>query len=139
MANRMKMAKTLCVLELHRQGWSFRRIARELGVHRETVAAHVRRAGSEAKPAKALTGSDPPESGVSEAPRSPNPATPGEVPIGVPGAGADADGPPEGLGRDLHTAGPGGQGLGGGAACGRCNGRGCGRFRCGGRASARGG
>lgn len=119
MANRLKMAKALCVLELHRQGWSFRRIARELGVHRETVAAHVRRAAAaEAKPAKAPTGSDPPGTGLATWPRGSRPATslagcapdPDRDPaadVHIDG-GPDPGGSPEGLGRDLHTAGPAG-------------------------------
>ena len=38
MANRLKMAKVHSIQTLHARGWSQRRIARELGVHRETVA-----------------------------------------------------------------------------------------------------
>jgi hypothetical protein len=41
MANRLKMAKVNSVLRLHAQGWSYRRIAAELGIHRETVARYV--------------------------------------------------------------------------------------------------
>jgi len=74
MANQLKVAKVLSIQALHAQGWSQRRIARELGVHRETVARHLneasRRAGSrfgraeastkpdDPKPAKAPTGSE---------------------------------------------------------------------------------
>ena len=42
MANRLKMAKVHSIQTLHARGWSQRRIARELGVHRETVARYVR-------------------------------------------------------------------------------------------------
>jgi transposase len=73
MANRLKLAKSLSVLELHRLGWSFRRIGRELGVHRETVAAHVRRATSGSPdPAKAPTGSGPPGIGLAAEPAGSN-------------------------------------------------------------------
>jgi transposase len=41
MANQLKMASIQAILLLHKRGWSFRRIARELGVHRETVARYV--------------------------------------------------------------------------------------------------
>lgn len=41
MANRLKMAKIQAILTLHQRGWSYRRIAAELGIHRETVARHV--------------------------------------------------------------------------------------------------
>jgi transposase len=42
MANRLKMAKIQSILSLHAQGWSRRRIARELGIDRETVSRYVR-------------------------------------------------------------------------------------------------
>jgi transposase len=41
MANRLKMAKVHSIQTLHARGWSQRRIARALGVHRETVARYV--------------------------------------------------------------------------------------------------
>jgi transposase len=54
MANRLNMAMADTVLQLLQRGWSHRRIARELGIHRETVA----RLAQEAKPAKAPLGAD---------------------------------------------------------------------------------
>jgi len=58
MANQLEMAKVNVILNLRQRGWSFRKIARELGVHRETVARYVRRQQADAaKPAKAPTGS----------------------------------------------------------------------------------
>jgi transposase len=51
------------ILSLHQRGWSQRRIARELGIDRETVARHLRVAAESAKPAiaplGAATGADP--------------------------------------------------------------------------------
>ena len=44
------------ILILAGNGWSHRRIARELDIHRETVGRHLRLAGS--KPANVLTGSE---------------------------------------------------------------------------------
>jgi transposase len=41
MANALKMAKVHSIQTLRARGWSRRRIARELGVHRETVARYV--------------------------------------------------------------------------------------------------
>jgi transposase len=41
MANRLKMATVQSILSLHTQGWSRRRIARELGIDRETVSRYV--------------------------------------------------------------------------------------------------
>jgi transposase len=65
MANRLNMALVQSILTLHQHGWSRRRIARELGVHRETVGRYVGGAGA-AKPAdNAPTGSDVQE-GVEE-------------------------------------------------------------------------
>ena len=41
MANHIKVATAQSILTLRQQGWSYRRIARTLGIHRETVARHV--------------------------------------------------------------------------------------------------
>lgn len=49
MANRLKVAKAASTHDLHAQGWSQRRIARELGVSRGAVARHLRTAANEAK------------------------------------------------------------------------------------------
>ena len=58
MSNLLKMADMQAILALHGLGWSNRRIARELDIHRETVGDYVREAGS--KPASAPTGSSSP-------------------------------------------------------------------------------
>ncbi|MFH1220393.1 MAG: IS21 family transposase [Candidatus Eisenbacteria bacterium] len=58
MANGLKMAVIHAIEELLKRGWSHRRIARELGVHRETVARYERLRGS--KPAISTPGSGPP-------------------------------------------------------------------------------
>jgi transposase len=50
MANQLKMALVQSILTLHQHGWSRRRIARELGVHRETVGRYVNGA-TRSKPA----------------------------------------------------------------------------------------
>lgn len=55
MSNQLKMPNIQSILALRQQGWSFTRIARELGVHRETVARYVR---LHSKPAEAPPGSD---------------------------------------------------------------------------------
>jgi transposase len=57
MANRLKMALVESILILHGQGWSQRRIARGLGVNRETVQGHLRAAAEASKPANAPIGS----------------------------------------------------------------------------------
>ena len=59
MANNLKMAIKHAIIGLLEKGWSYRRIARELGVHRETVARYDslrRKQGS--KPAIPAPGSD---------------------------------------------------------------------------------
>jgi transposase len=42
MANQLKMAMIQAIIALLGRGWSYRRIARELGIHRETVARYAR-------------------------------------------------------------------------------------------------
>jgi len=75
MSNLLKMAKIQSILSLHAQGWPARRIARELGVDRETVRKYVLRQSCEAKPANLPTGSDeskpadlPPPPGIASKP-----------------------------------------------------------------------
>ena len=46
MANDLKMDKVSSILTLHKAGWSDRQIARELGIHRETVGRHLRLAAA---------------------------------------------------------------------------------------------
>ncbi len=42
MANYLKMAEIESIKGLLKPGWSFRRIARELNIHRETVGRHAK-------------------------------------------------------------------------------------------------
>ena len=79
MANQLKMAMVQAIIGLLVQGWSHRRIARELGIHRETVARYDRlRKASGSKPANPTLGSD-----IEDHPKPAN-ATPGSVPINRP-------------------------------------------------------
>jgi transposase len=50
MANQLTMAKSEAILALHRRNWSNRRIAKELGIHRDTVARHVQRSQQNPQP-----------------------------------------------------------------------------------------
>ena len=59
MANLLKMALVESIFTLYQRGWSQRRIARELGLNRETVARHLRQAAAP-KPAIAPIGSAEP-------------------------------------------------------------------------------
>ncbi len=59
MANLLKMAMIEIIWTLHGRGWSQRRIAETLGIHRETVARHLKRGQPPAKPANAPPGSVP--------------------------------------------------------------------------------
>jgi transposase len=61
MANLLKMAVSESIRTLHRRGWSKRRIAQELGIHRETVARYLQRSAPPSKPANAPPGSAGPD------------------------------------------------------------------------------
>lgn len=67
MANRLKMAKIETIYSLHGRGGSARRIARELGVDRETVARHLRAPPFESNAANAPAGILPIEAGSNAA------------------------------------------------------------------------
>jgi transposase len=56
--NRLKMAMIETILSLHRQGWSNRRIARELGIDRGAVSRQLRRFQATSKAAKVIIGSE---------------------------------------------------------------------------------
>ena len=51
MANQLEMAMVNAILTLKQRGWSQRRIARELGIDRETVAKYVNLPDAGPKPA----------------------------------------------------------------------------------------
>jgi len=88
MANRLKMAKVNAILQLRERGWSFRRIARELGVHRDTVSRVVREAVAGADPAKAPLGSEgaaaPNPAKVTHGAEGELPSNPAKVALGDP-------------------------------------------------------
>src|SRR6516165_4209688 len=66
MANQLKMADVDTILTLDRRDWSIRRIASVLGIHRDTVARHLRQANQAGAP----TGS--PEVKLGQAPTGPD-------------------------------------------------------------------
>ena len=71
MANQLKMAMVNAILTLKQRGWSQRRIARELGIDRETVARYVNLPGAEPKPAtNAPPGSEYPKPATNAPPGS---------------------------------------------------------------------
>lgn len=86
MANRLKMAKIHAILQLHEQQWSNRRIAVELGVHRDTVARVIRTAERIALPGELLTVQASPEELVAlDQNRPPDPeAPPGSAAVSPP-------------------------------------------------------
>jgi transposase len=56
MANLLSMATSDTILRLHQRKWSIRRIAKELGLHRDTVARHIQlheQAAQSTRPAEA--------------------------------------------------------------------------------------
>ena len=61
-ANHTDVSVGNAILTLHEQGWSNRRIAKELGIHRDTVARHVRLAESEPATNPPLGNDSPAES-----------------------------------------------------------------------------
>jgi transposase len=83
MANRLKMARIHAIIGLLEQGWSYRRIAREVGVDRETVTRYDRLRRNRSNAAVSPPGSGQSEGSKpaistpgSEPPRSPKPAIP---------------------------------------------------------------
>src|SRR5437773_3833431 len=64
MANQLKMAEVQAIISLARNGWSNRHIARQLGIHRDTVGRYLRlAAGTDSKPASAPLGPKAPVAG----------------------------------------------------------------------------
>jgi transposase len=59
MSNLLKVAMIDTILSLRQRGWSQRRIARELGIDRETVARYLHQHATQPKPAIAPIGSLP--------------------------------------------------------------------------------
>jgi len=77
MANQLKMAKIHSILTLHQQGWSNRRIARTLGIHRHTVGRYIVQACGDSKsttnpPAGSAAKSTNPPAGSSAPPEVPS-------------------------------------------------------------------
>lgn len=94
MANQLKMALVQSILTLHSHGWSARRIARELGIHRETVGRYVGLSIDSSKPASNAPTGSPDLEGL---PSSASPSVDGSRPANVEGfpsgAPTDLDGP----------------------------------------------
>jgi transposase len=96
MANLLSMAIIDAILALCQRKWSIRRIALELGLHRDTVARHLRRHQQAAQSAQ-LTESAPSPDGASEGKLGHPPTGAGDVKLGHPtgGAGGVQTRPPE--------------------------------------------
>jgi transposase len=56
--NKLNVSLQHSIITLWNNGWSYRRIARELDLRRETVSKYVRRHQEDSKPAKVPTGSE---------------------------------------------------------------------------------
>ena len=90
MSNLLRVAMIETILSLRQRGWSQRRIARELGIDRETVARYLRQPPDPLKPAIAPLGSA----------ESDDPSKPAIAPLGSVGAAASVDqAPPPAAGR----------------------------------------
>ena len=77
MANQLRMAKIDAILALHRRKWSIRRIAKELGLHRDTVARHLQLDNARQNRPGRLSARPEELSVCAEA----RPATPGKAPM----------------------------------------------------------
>lgn len=89
MSNQLQVAMIETIRSLRQRGWSQRRIARELGINRETVARYLHPPPPLANPAIAPPGSQGPDAGANQAmapPGSPT-ADAGALPAAVPGHG----------------------------------------------------
>ncbi len=79
MANVLKMAQIQTIETLWKQGWSCRRIARELGIYRDTVRKYVEELKRASKPASEVTagisGDPGPPAVDPSTPEAPKPAT----------------------------------------------------------------
>jgi transposase len=87
MANQLKMAIIDSILTLRRRGWSLRRIALALGIHRDTVARQLRAANQAGAP----TGSEP--ASADQAAAGTEPGKIGQAPTGsepVPWVGSES-------------------------------------------------
>jgi transposase len=111
-SNRLKMALIETILSLSERKWSIRRIARELGIHRETVARHLAEARAAAQPttvppasAAALDGSKPAKAPTGSA-RLAAEAKPAKAPTGSATDSSGDERPAGGPGED-----PGGRSL----------------------------
>src|SRR5690348_13249671 len=98
MANQLKMATIDSIQTLHQRGWSFRRIARAVGVHRDTVARYLRQANQAGAP----TGSAPIAGEPVGADASAGKL--GQAPTGSAGAGALAADAESGAAGPTRTA-----------------------------------
>ena len=67
MATVLNMTKIDATLALHQRQWSIRRIAKELGLHRDTVARHIQACEQTSNQSGALLGSDAKPDGSAEA------------------------------------------------------------------------
>lgn len=90
MANHLAMSKRNGIIELHREGWSQRQIARALGIDRKTVGAYL--AAEASKRAKAPTGEAPTgsdDSNWAKAPTGSKELPQAAIPIGSEVGGTD--------------------------------------------------
>ena len=94
MVNTLKMAQSQAILGLLQQGWTHRRIARELGVNRETVSRYAKSLNATSKPPISTPGPErDPESKPAISTPGSGAAPESKPAISTPGSGASSRGP----------------------------------------------
>jgi len=95
--NQLKVHQQQTIVALHEQGWSQRRIARELGLDRKTVRRYLAAVGDSKSPTNPRTGSETqnsapaaPPSGLEPVPEPKSPTDPQTGVLSLGGAGPDS-------------------------------------------------
>jgi transposase len=95
--NQLKVHQQQTIAALHEQGWSQRRIARELGLDRKTVRRYLAAVALSKSPTNPRTGSEPqnpilpaPPAGAEPGPESKSPTDPQTGVLALGGAGPDS-------------------------------------------------
>lgn len=78
--NQLKVHQQQTIVALHEQGWSQRRIARELGLDRKTVRRYLAAVAGSKSPTNPRTGSEPQNPTLPAPPAGPEPGIRAKIP-----------------------------------------------------------